>query len=108
MKKFLALIILSLLSLPAFAVNKITLERALSNAASEYAYEDDGLSCGGDIYSYKIISQDKFEIVVEAKISAAVNYCSETVELNCVGTFNITQNGKELIYKDFFCDEPNL
>lgn len=108
MKKIFIFCMLTLLSLPAFAVNKAVLEHALTNAASEYAYEDDGFSCGGDIYSYKIISQDKFEIVVAAKISAAVSYCSKTIELNCVGTFNLTKNGKELIYKDFYCDEASL
>ncbi len=108
MKNVFALVLLSLLSHPAFAISKTTLERALTNAASEYAYEDEGIACGGDIISYEIISQDKYEIVVESKISAAINYCSNTIELNCFGTFNITQNGKELIYKDFYCNEPDL
>ena len=107
MKKILVPALLASLSMPVMAIDRSTLERALTTAASEYQYEDEGFSCGGDIYSYKIISQDKYEIVVETVISAAVNYCANTIELNCVGTFNVANNGRELIYKDFSCDEPN-
>lgn len=81
------LIALSLLffSIQAQAVNPFTtdLETALQKTARRFAYEDTKVTCGGKVLAYQVIQELNDSILVQAKISADVQFCEKRTDVTC-------------------------
>lgn len=73
MKLFISILMLICIEGQAKALD--ALELALTKTARRFTYEDSLATCGGKLISYKVISENATQILVQAKFSADDNEC---------------------------------